>query len=265
MQRLVAYYGNDLRGAQMPFNFALLSTLWSARSIERLIGEYEAALPEGAWPNWVLGNHDRPRVASRVGRDQARVAAMLLLTLRGTPTLYSGDELGMVQVPIAPEDVRDPFEKNVPGIGVGRDGCRTPMQWDASEHAGFSTVRPWLPLSSDFTHENVVNLDADTKSMLSLYRMPIALRKNRPELVAGAYEPVAAQGDLLLYRRQLDGRSTTIALNLGAEPLSVTSTSIGFGRKVLLSTFLDRDGGHVDGALDLRGHEGAIIGDDHAG
>jgi len=84
----------------------------------------------------VLGNHDRPRVASRVGPEQARVAAMLLLTLRGTPTLYYGDEIGMRQVPIAPEQVRDPFEKNVPGIGVGRDGCRTPMQWDATPHGG---------------------------------------------------------------------------------------------------------------------------------
>jgi alpha-glucosidase len=95
--------------------------------------------------------------------------------------------------------------------------------------------------------------------------MLIALRKKRPELVAGAYEPVATQGDLLLYQRKLNGSATTIALNLGAEPVSVTSSSIGFGRKVLLSTFLDRDGEHVEGALDLRGHEGAVIGDDHAG
>ncbi len=140
-ERLVAYYGNDLRGAQMPFNFALLSTLWSARSIEKIIADYEAALPKGAWPNWVLGNHDRPRVASRVGTEQARVAAMLLLTLRGTPTLYYGDEIGMRQVAIPPDQVQDPFEKNVPGIGVGRDGCRTPMQWDATDNAGFSTAQ----------------------------------------------------------------------------------------------------------------------------
>src|SRR5437763_7903400 len=167
----------------MPFNVALLSTLGGARSIERLIGEYEAAVPEGAWPNWVLGNHDRPRVASRVGREQARVAAMLLLTLRGTPTLYYGDEIGMMQVPIAPEDVRDPFEKNVPGIGVGRDGCRTPMQWDATAHAGFSSARPWLPLAEDFRHENVVNLEADTRSILNFYKALVELRKKTPELV----------------------------------------------------------------------------------
>jgi alpha-glucosidase len=260
LQRLVAYYGNDLAGAQMPFNFALLSTLWSARSVEKIVGDYEKALPPGAWPNWVLGNHDRPRVASRVGQEQARVAAMLLLTLRGTPTLYYGDEIGMHQVAIAPDQVRDPFEKNVPGIGVGRDGCRTPMQWDATSNAGFSRSTPWLPLAGDFAHENVVNLDADAQSILGLYRALIKLRKQLPQLVAGAYEPIAAQGDLLLYRRRAEGEALIIALNLGAEPASVTSSAIGFGSEILLSTFLDRQHERVEGVLDLRGNEGVIVG-----
>jgi len=89
--------------------------------------------------NWVLGNHDRPRVASRVGPAQARVAAMLLLTLRGTPTMYYGDEIGMHQVAIAPRPgAPTRSRKNVPGIGVGRDGCRTPMQWDAGAQGGFT-------------------------------------------------------------------------------------------------------------------------------
>jgi alpha-glucosidase len=260
LQRLVAYYGNDLTGAQMPFNFALLSTLWSARSIENIIADYERALPTGAWPNWVLGNHDRPRIASRVGPEQARVAAMLLLTLRGTPTLYYGDEIGMHQVAIAPDDVRDPFEKNVPGIGVGRDGCRTPMQWDATRYAGFSTSRPWLPLAADFAHENVANLAADSSSILSLYQALIALRRKSPELVSGAYEPVAAQGEILLYRRGSDEGAVIVALNLGAEPVSVTSSAIGDGCEILLSTLLDRQGERIEGALDLRGNEGVIVG-----
>jgi alpha-glucosidase len=260
LQRLVAYYGNDLGGAQMPFNFALLSTLWSARSVEKIIAEYEAALPRGAWPNWVLGNHDRPRVASRVGQAQARVAAMLLLTLRGTPTLYYGDEIGMRQVAIAPGQVRDPYEQNVPGIGVGRDGCRTPMQWDATPNAGFSRSTPWLPLASDFAHENVIDLDADAHSILSLYKALIRLRKQLPQLVAGAYEPVAAQGDLLLYRRRAEGEALIIALNLGAEPASITSSTIGFGSEILLSTFLDRKRERVEGILNLRGNEGVIVG-----
>jgi alpha-glucosidase len=260
LHRLVAYYGNDLLGAQMPFNFALLSTLWSARSIEKIIADYERALPAGAWPNWVLGNHDRPRVASRVGREQARVAAMLLLTLRGTPTLYYGDEIGMRQVAIAPEQVRDPFEKNVPGIGVGRDGCRTPMQWDATAHAGFSSSQPWLPVADDFLHENVVNLEADARSILNLYRALIGLRRKRPQLMSGEYVPIAAEGDLLLYRRQSEGEAVVIALNLGAEPVSIASEAAGLDGEILLSTFLDREGEAIQGALDLRGNEGVIIG-----
>jgi alpha-glucosidase len=259
IQRLVAYYGNDLQGAQMPFNFALLSTLWSARSIEKIIADYEGALPTGAWPNWVLGNHDRPRVASRVGHEQARVAAMLLLTLRGTPTLYYGDEIGMRQVAIAPDQVRDPFEKNVPGIGVGRDGCRTPMQWNATLNAGFSIGTPWLPLSDEFRHENVVNLDADARSILSLYKALIRLRKKWPQLVSGAYVPIAAQGDLLLYRRQDESGAVVIALNLGADPLSIASDAIGLDGEILLTTFLDRYGEKIRHTLDLRGNEGVII------
>jgi alpha-glucosidase len=260
LHRLVAYYGNDLSGAQMPFNFALLSTLWSARAIEAIIADYEKALPPGAWPNWVLGNHDRPRVASRVGPAQARVAAMLLLTLRGTPTLYYGDEIGMHQVAIAPEQVRDPLEKNVPGIGVGRDGCRTPMQWDATRYAGFSQVPPWLPLADDFTRENVVNLHADPQSLLNLYKALIRLRKDHPPLLEGSYVPITADGDLLLYRREHDGAAIVIALNLGATPVSIASEMIDLDGDILLSTHMDRHGERIDGALDLRSNEGVVVG-----
>jgi alpha-glucosidase len=259
-ERLVTYYGKDLAGAHLPFNFALLSAPWHARAIENIIADYEAALPAGAWPNWVLGNHDRPRVASRVGQAQARVAAMLLLTLRGTPTLYYGDEIGMHQVAIAPDQVRDPFEKNVPGIGVGRDGCRTPMQWNATPYAGFSAMTPWLPLSDDFAQENVINLEADTRSILSLYKALIEIRKKLPQLMSGDYVPIAAQGDLLLYRRQREGATVVIALNLGAEPVSIASDAAGLDGEILLSTFLDRQGEKIQGVLDLRGNEGAIIG-----
>jgi alpha-glucosidase len=259
-QRLVGYYGKNLRGAHLPFNFALLSAPWNAREIEKIIFEYESLLPAGAWPNWVLGNHDRPRVASRVGQAQARVAAMLLLSLRGTPTLYYGDEIGMHQVAITPDQVRDPFEKNLPGIGVGRDGCRTPMQWDATASAGFSTSKPWLPLAGDFVHENVVNLDADALSILSLYKALIGLRRKFPQLVSGDYAPMAAEGELLLYRRRSEGKAVVVALNLSREPISLASNSADLGGEILLSTFLDREGEKVKGTLDLRGDEGVIIG-----
>jgi alpha-glucosidase len=259
VDRLVAYYGKDLAGAHLPFNFALLSAPWHARDIAKLIDDYEQALPAGAWPNWVLGNHDRPRVASRVGQAQARVAAMLLLTLRGTPTMYYGDEIGMHQVAIAPEQVRDPFEKNVPGIGVGRDGCRTPMQWDASANGGFTAGMPWLPLAEDAVHENVANLIADSASILNLYRALIDLRKTTPQLVAGGYAGVVTTGDVLAYRRESEGQALLVVLNLGADPISIASDAIAYAGEILLSTNLDRTGETVSEGLDLRGDEGLII------
>ena len=95
IEKLVAYYGKDLGGAHLPFNFQLIHATWRAPVIAKLVIDYEGALPAGGWPNWVLGNHDQPRIAARVGEAQARVAAMLLLTLRGTPTMYYGDEIGI--------------------------------------------------------------------------------------------------------------------------------------------------------------------------
>jgi alpha-glucosidase len=161
LERLVAYYGKNLEGTHLPFNFSLLFAAWNARSVADLIEAYEAALPRGGWPNWVLGNHDRPRIATRVGPEGARLAAMLLLTLRGTPTIYYGDEIGLEQIVVPSDQARDPVERNVPGLGLGRDGCRSPMQWDGSPYAGFSSVRPWLPVEEAFALKNVACLQRD--------------------------------------------------------------------------------------------------------
>jgi alpha-glucosidase len=166
--RLMAYYGVDLGGFHLPFNFELIFTPWQPAAVASLVAAYEAALPEGAWPNWVLGNHDRPRVASRIGLEQARVAAMLLLTLRGTPAIYQGEEIGMRDVPIPPERVQDPWGKNVPGFG--RDPVRTPMPWTADPGGGFTSGKPWLPIGPALATVNVASQSADPRSMLSLYR-----------------------------------------------------------------------------------------------
>src|SRR5215212_11925476 len=182
IDRLMAYYGVDLTGFHLPFNFHLISTPWQPVAIAALIDAYEAALPQGGWPNWVLGNHDRSRVASRIGREQARVAAMLLLTLRGTPTMYQGEELGMTDVPIPPERVQDPWERNVPGLGLGRDPERTPMPWDERAQGGFTTGEPWLPLGADVETVNVAAQATDPRSILSLTRALLALRRAEPAL-----------------------------------------------------------------------------------
>jgi alpha-glucosidase len=144
IERLVAYYGVEGSGVHLPGNFHLIQVPWKAREITTLIDTYEAALPAEGWPNWVLGNHDKSRLASRLGPAQARVAAMLLLTLRGTPILYYGDELCMCDGIIPSECVQDPWEKRVPGLG--HDPARTPMPWDTSLNVGFITGTPWLPM-----------------------------------------------------------------------------------------------------------------------
>jgi alpha-glucosidase len=224
-----------------------------------LIDQYEAALPTGGWPNWVLGNHDNARIASRVGLPQARVAAMLLLTLRGTPTLYYGDELGMLNVPIPVDRVQDPYERNVPGIGVGRDPCRTPMQWESSSNAGFTSARPWLPLSDDYPAVNVKEESADPHSILTLYQRLLALRRAHPALAIGSYEPVAMTGDLLAYIRRTADEAFLIALNLGNEAFDLSLDSLGISGRTVLSTHLDREDESSVTDVALRADEGVII------
>jgi alpha-glucosidase len=214
IDRLVTYYGPHLDEAQLPFNFQLLLMAgWRAETIARIITEYEAALPPGGWPNWVLGNHDRPRIASRIGAAQARMAAMMLLTLRGTPTIFYGEEIGMTDVPIPADEVQDPAEKREPGKGLGRDPERTPIPWDASPGHGFTTGKPWLPMGHQGT--DVAAQLADLQSMLSLYRRLIAVRRASPALLHGAVAQVRADGTVLSYERRSAEQNLAIYLNLG--------------------------------------------------
>jgi alpha-glucosidase len=257
VEQLVGYYGADGLGCHLPFNFQLVTAPWDARGIAAYVANYESLLPAGAWPNWVLGNHDRPRIASRVGLAQARVAAILLLTLRGTPTMYYGDEIGMHDVPIPPARVQDPLARRIPVRG--RDPERTPMQWDAGPNAGFTTGEPWLPIAGDFATVNVAVERDDPESMLSLYRRLIALRRAEPAFEIGSYEGIPCQGDLLAYVRAHRGRRFLVALNLGTAEATLTAGDFRRRGRVRLGTHPDRDGEQVDGAIRLRGDEGLVI------
>jgi alpha-glucosidase len=257
LERMISYYGPDLDGIHLPFNFGLiLLDEWEARAVGRLIEEYEAALPEGAWPNWVLGHHDGPRIAVRVGEDRSRLVQMLLLTLRGTPTLYYGDEIGMRDVEIPPEMVRDP--QGIRSPGYSRDPVRTPMQWDASPNAGFCppSVEPWLPVADDYATTNVETQRNDPDSMLSFVRRLIWLRNELPALTLGAYRPLETGNDsVIAYLREHDESRVLVALNFGAKslelPLDVT------GGELLCSTSPDRTG--ADPSLKLNPYEGVIL------
>lgn len=252
LEQLVAYYGRELTGAHLPFNFSLIETPWNACAVAQLIDRYEALLPAGAWPNWVLGNHDRPRVASRIGARQARVAAMLLLTLRGTPTLYYGDEIGLPQVPIPPGRVRDP------AAGLARDGCRTPMPWDTSQFAGFSPAPPWLPLNEDAASRNVASERNDPGSLYNLYRRLIGLRRRHPALAIGSYRPLPAEGDVLAYLREQEDQRFLVALNFGGSQASlVLPPNLQGG--IALSVLPDRTGEKIAGGIELSGNDGVLV------
>ncbi len=259
VERLVAYYGADLSGAHLPFNFQLIQTAWNAREIAMLVREYEEALPKGGWPNWVLGNHDQPRIAARVGVAQARVAAMLLLTLRGTPTMYYGDEIGLARVEIPPERVQDPWEKNEPGLGLGRDPERTPMQWDGSPKAGFTAGEPWLPFNAVHETCNVENLARDPGSILTLYRRLIALRRTSRALSIGSFHPVETEGQVFSYERREGAERLMVALNLGHEARTIALPTDAPDGVLQLSTCLDHDEAPVQGSLALRPDEGVLL------
>jgi alpha-glucosidase len=254
-QQLMSYYGADLKGAQLPFNFQLLQCAWNAEAVAQSILNYYDALPKGAWPNWVLGNHDQPRIATRIGARQARVAAMLLLTLPGTLTLYYGEELGMTNVPIPLDRVQDPAEKNEPGLGQGRDPERTPMLWDTSRSAGFTTGSPWLPIGEDHAALNVEVLEQDPTSILHLYRRLTRLRRTHPALVSGTLKLVTAHHHLLSLQREEENERFLVLLNLGYDSVQVPVENA----TVVISTYLDRDSQSVNGSLDIRPAEGIVL------
>lgn len=255
----IVYHELDDRGAHFPFNFQLIGLPWNAGRIESIVNEYEESIPSKSWPNWVLGNHDRPRIASRVGPEQARNAAILLLTLRGTPTMYYGDELGFTNVDIPPEKVQDPFEKNVPGQGLGRDPVRTPMQWDDSKNSGFTEGTPWLPLMENYEEVNVARQLEDPESILNLYKKLIALRSKEPALSLGEYHPLPNKGNHFSYKRAGSEKEFIIALNLADSEERVTPDIRGWKGTVRLSTHPESEGEELSGEILLKANQGMVI------
>ncbi|WP_433165853.1 alpha-amylase family glycosyl hydrolase [Kribbella sp. CA-247076] len=235
LTKLMRYYGANGAGIHLPTNMHLISTPWTPERIAALADEYEGLLPTGAWPNWVAGNHDRSRLASRIGPDQARVAAVLLLTLRGTPTLYYGDELGMLDIPVDAPQVRDPLTLRLPGLAVGRDPERTPMRWTPAAHGGFclDTVTPWLPMQPHPAGVDVETQLGSPTSMLGLYRALLRLRRTSDALLSGSYRAVSVTADVFVYERRSGDSALLIALNFSDRSQPIT---LPRGASAVLST-----------------------------
>jgi alpha-glucosidase len=247
LRRHVRYYGDDDE-LQLSFNFHFLEQPWVAERFRAVVEEWERLLPAHAWPDYTLSNHDRSRATSRYGPERAGVAAVMLLTLRGTPFIYYGEEIGMTDVPIPSARVRDID---------GRDPERTPMLWDASRNAGFTTGDPWLPMG-DFARNNVAAQRDDPASLFSLYRRMSWLRKSSPALRRGTCRTVPAPRGVFAYAREAEGERVLVALNF-TKSEQVVSLGAGRGR-VLLSTRHDRDGTPVDLArVELSPDEGVVL------
>jgi alpha-glucosidase len=257
--RVARFYGDRRCPClHLPLNFRLLDTPWDACSVAAAIDAYLNVVPPSAWPCWALGSHDKRRVADRIGPAQARIAAMLHLTLPGTVFFYAGDEIGLPCVAVPADRLRDPFEKLVPSYGLGRDPERTPMRWIPEPKAGFTTGEPWLPIGPGVESLNVATQRVTPRSMLALYRRLIDLRGEEAALRDASLEPLRGRGDVVAFRRRsADGRNTVlVTLNLGGLPQEFGCAGEG---RVLLSTHLDRTGERISGEMQLRPNEGLII------
>ncbi len=252
-----AFFGTDLDELHLPFAFRLIETPWEPALLAAEIGELETAVPAGGWPVLALGNHDRPRLATRLGRAQARVAAVLLLTLRGTPSMFYGDELGLLDQPVPRERQRDYFARATGG--VSRDPTRTPMPWDGQTNSGYSTAPAddlWLPVCGAAETINVEAQLGDADSHLSLYRRLLTLRRGSPALHGGSYDEISSSGRCLVYQRLAGGDRKVIALNLTGQPAQVELPAAG---PVVLSTHLHREGRATGTVLELAADEAVVI------
>ena len=252
-ERAVAYHGEKLDEAHIPHNFTLTELrAWSADEVRSAVDAYEALVPPGAWPNWLLGDHDFSRIATRVGPDLLRVAHMLVLTLRGTPTWYYGDELGMQNAVVpAGHPLADPQAFGAPGLD--RLPARSPMQWSSGPNAGFSTAEPWVPIASNDPALTLQGQRDDPASTLSLFRSLVRLRRETPALAVGTYRSLAGPTDVFSFERtHLVGAAVQVHLNFGAEQRAI---ELPRGAEVLLSTIPGDDGI----ATGLRPYEGVIV------
>ncbi|PIT92174.1 MAG: alpha-amylase [Candidatus Harrisonbacteria bacterium CG10_big_fil_rev_8_21_14_0_10_42_17] len=261
-QMMKMYHACDNR-LHAPFNFNLMNMPWRAQDYKKFIDDFEKKInedAEGDWPNYVFGNHDRSRLASRIGKERTHVAAMLLLTLRGMPFIYYGEEIGMEDKKIEATKICDPWEVSCPGLGLGRDPERTPMQWTGDQNAGFTTGMPWLPIGDNYETHNVETESRDSSSTLMLYKRLIHLRKKSHALIEGVYQSINQHNEkIFAYTRESEKEKFLIVLNFTSEE-QATSFDIGKAT-MLISTYLDqKEGGEVEmNTFILRPNEGVLL------
>jgi len=265
-----SFYGNDDDELHLVFDFRLMKSPWRADWFRRFLSEHVPAIPQGGWPTIVFSNHDQPRHIDRYGaggdaQARARAAALLLLTMPGTPFVYYGEELGMRNGRLRYRDLRDPYTKRFWPFRPGRDPARTPMQWDASSHAGFTTSRPWLPVAPDYRRLNVAQEVGDPRSLWSLYRQLIQLRQLSPALSCGECRLIeGTPRDCLLFHREAPTGEGTIermlvAVNFSDRTCQFSLPAGSLQGHVLLSTDPTSGEAWNPGHIQLRPNEGLLV------
>jgi alpha-glucosidase len=255
VDELVHYHTNEETGVHLPGNYLFVMEDWKANILFEEICNYEASLQEESWPNWVLSNHDNPRIASKLGREQAKVAAFLLFCSRGTLIIYYGDEIGMQDLAISKSQMKDLAE-------TGRDPHRAPMQWSAKANAGFTEGIPWLGVNSDYMEYNVEIEKTDPSSFLYLYRDLINLRKQEPALISGLFIPVGVEENILAFMRrdQKTGRTFFVACNLGHKAASFQIPEFfSPSGTIIYGTKSKRKGEKLEKEIALEGSEAILI------
>jgi alpha-glucosidase len=223
-EKAARYYGEDYLHACFDFNF--LESKFKPQPVLKAIADWESALGDSKWPNYVFNNHDNPRTSTRFGEgehdERLKVAAALLLTVRGTPFLYYGEEIGMRDIRLKRSEILDPIGKRYRTIYKGRDGCRAPMQWNADQNAGFSSAIPWLPVHPDFQNRNVAIQTEERSSLLNFYKQLLAFRKTHPILIHGDFQNISGSSShVLAFKRTYTGRSIMVVLNFSDKPQKI--------------------------------------------
>ncbi len=236
-----SYLGTGNDELHLAFDFSLLYRKWNARKFYKCIKNWYAVLPDGGWPCNVLSNHDQPRSFNRYKDDQdsekrARVAAMLLLTLWGTPFVYYGEEIGMKNFRISRSELTDPAGKKFWPLYAGRDCARTPMQWSPDDNAGFTSGKMWLPVSMDYKQVNVETMKDDPHSLLHFYKKLIEIRKHKKAMTHGKWKARSkGHHGVISYMRKYEDETLYVVLNFTDQRKRVNDGKQGQW-KVLLST-----------------------------
>jgi len=260
------YYGNDNDELHMNFYFALAQCRWKAGAFRRTVEKWEKSLPKTAWPAYTFSNHDIMRAISHYGHkgqenQRAKLLAMLLLTLRGTPFIYYGEEIGMKEAKLKRSEIKDPVGLKWYPLYQGRDRCRTPMQWTAGRNAGFTEAEPWLPVGPEVDQRNVATQNQDPASLINFYRQMLNLRRSNPALQSGSYSSVVegVPAECYFFKRELDGKRFLVALNFSRKKRQVNLSLLSGQTQLIVSTLPDRRVGNVKRELLLEPLEGAIL------